>query len=381
MERLLALPKAPELSPEAINAIYRVSSGCRNPERMLAVLDRWTPTERGAGGAYRLLLEDAAKAAPERTLAWLKAHVRTSYSPSQKRQVLVGFQILAENAATGISPDDVRHFFEWGFSNPAASDEMKRVFANTAGLIAKIDTALAQEILERIFRTRKRDLTAAAINSLRTVDSADFLVAALDLTLRLTADEKSYATLGRFLYAVADGTLEAKAALLRRLAAPDARRLIKAVNDPAVVSRILALLKSVAKADVATVLELAEICPLLDDENAGTLSAVLDNASQYVADPTLLRTILARLLALATFPHHRVRNSLLRALPRLDRLLPHREVADAVLAAFLSGGPHEEKALENLVRAAKRLESWTPDDTETLVRSSLPPRVKSLLLS
>jgi hypothetical protein len=381
MERLLALPTEPELSPEAINAIYWVTSGSRNPERMLAVLDRWTPTERGAGGAYRLLLQSAAKAGPGRTLAWLKAHMEASQSPSRKRQVLVGLQILAENAATSISPDDVRQFFKWGFLSPDATDEMKRVFANTAGLIAKIDAGLAQEILEKIFRSRNRDLTIAAINSLRTVDSADFLVAALDLTLRRTADEKSYATLGHFLYAVADGAPEAKAAVLRRLAAPDARRLIEAVNDPVAVSRILALLKSVAKTDVTMVLKLADICPLLDAGNAGTLSAVLENASQYVAEHTMLRTILHRLLALANFPHHRVCNSLLRALPRLDKLLPHREVADAVLAAILSEGPRKEKALGNLARAAKRLESWTPDDTETVVRSNLPPRVKSILLS
>lgn len=69
------------------------------------------------------------------------------------------------------------------------------------------------------------------------------------------------------------------------------------------------------------------------------------------------------------------------ALPRLDRLLPHREVAEEVLGAILSRGHYQAKALENLVRAAKRLGSWTQGDTETVVRSSVPPRVKSVLLS
>ena len=71
----------------------------------------------------------------------------------------------------------------------------------------------------------------------------------------------------------------------------------------------------------------------------------------------------------------------LRALPRLDRLLPHREVAKAVLGAILSKGPRKEKALENLARAAKRLESWTSDDTEAVLRSNLQPRAKAVLLS
>jgi hypothetical protein len=280
-----------------------------------------------------------------------------------------------------IAPEDVLQFFNWGFLSPDATDEMKRVFANTAGLISKINPALAQEILEQIFRIRKRDLTIAAINSLRTVTSAEFLVSALDLTFRLTLDEKNCTTLGHFLYVLADSALEARVAVLRRLACADARRVIKAVDDPVVISRILGLLKSVAKTDVTTILELAEICPLLDDGNAATLSAVLENASQYVAEPTVLRTILSRLLALANSPHHRVCNSLLRALPRLDRLLPHREVAKAVLGAILSKGPRKEKALENLARAAKRLESWTSDDTEAVLRSNLQPRAKAVLLS
>src|SRR5208337_3474244 len=101
------------------------------------------------------------------------------------------------------------------------------------------------------------------------------------------------------LHAVAEGTVGAKTAVLRRLAAPDARRFIKAVDDPVVVSRILGLLKSAAKADVATILELADVCPLLDEGNSATLSAVLENASQYVVDISMLRTILNRLLALA----------------------------------------------------------------------------------
>jgi hypothetical protein len=381
MERLLALPTGPELSAEAINAIYWVASGSRSPERMLAVLDRWVPTERGSGGPYRVILESAAKAGPERAMAWLKAHVDASQSTWRKRQILVGFQILAENATTSISPEDVRQFFKWGFLSPAANDETKRVFASTTGLVVRIDPPLALEILGKVLRSRNHDVTTAAVNSLRNVESADFLVAALDLILSLSAHGKGAAYLGLFLQAVAEGTVEVRTAVVRRLAAPDARRFIKAVDDPAVVSRILRLLKSAAKADVATILDLADVCPLLDEENSATFSAVLENASQYVVDISMLRVILSRLLALAKSPHRRVRNSLLRALPRLDGLLPHREVAEAVLGAILSRGPCRAKALENLVRAAKRLGSWTQDDTEIVVRSSVPPRVKSVLLS
>ncbi|MGO8732125.1 MAG: hypothetical protein ACLQVM_04960, partial [Terriglobia bacterium] len=90
-----------------------------------------------------------------------RGFVKLSQSPARKRQILVGFQILAENAATSIAPEDVLQFFNWGFLSPEATDEMKRVFANTAGLISKINPALAQEILEQILGSRRRDLTMA----------------------------------------------------------------------------------------------------------------------------------------------------------------------------------------------------------------------------
>jgi hypothetical protein len=64
---------------------------------------------------------------------------------------------------------------------------------------------------------------------------------------------------------------------------------------------MLVLLNTVAKTDAIIVLELAEVCPLLDAENPATLSAVLENARQYEADSTLLRMILNRLLGLGNF--------------------------------------------------------------------------------
>jgi hypothetical protein len=40
-----------------------------------------------------------------------------------------------------------------------------------------------------------------------------------------------------------------------------------------------------------------------------------------------------------------------------------------------------EKSLEQLVRAAKAMESWTQADEEAVHRSELPHRVKAALLS
>jgi hypothetical protein len=68
-------------------------------------------------------------------------------------------------------------------------------------------------------------------------------------------------------------------------------------------------------------------------------------------------------------PSFRVGNSLRKALPRLDQILPHREVADTVLKTILTSSTWPEKSLEQLVRAAKAMDSWTQADEEALHHS------------
>jgi DNA-binding winged helix-turn-helix (wHTH) protein len=381
LDYLLALPADMSLTEEAINVIYAVASGSRDSGQMLAVLDRWNPTERGAGSAIRVLIGSAAKADPERTLAWLKARIPTAQTAGRRRQILVGFQMLAENAIAGLSVDDVRLFLQFGLLSADATDEMKRVFASAAGWVTEIDTDLAQEIFRLIFRSHKRESINAAIGSLRSVGSPVFLAFVFDLVCAFTARQKGYITFGHFLEVVSGRNLEVRTALVWRLATPECRAIMKRLDTPVVVSHLLGLFKSTVKADVALVLDLAATCPLLDEGNAATLSAVLENASHQTGDPVLARKILDRLLDLALIPSDRIRNSLHRALPVLDRLLLHREATVAVLDKILTYREWNEKALEHLVRAAKKMDSWARSDTETLLHEELPHSVKAVLLN
>jgi hypothetical protein len=165
------------------------------------------------------------------------------------------------------------------------------------------------------------------------------------------------------------------------LGARDAKTLLSGIDDPVVASRLLGLLKSTARADVEAVFELCQVCPILDDGNAATLAAVLQNVSWHIQDPPRLRGILDRLLELAAYPQDRIRNSLVRALRSFDKRLPFRQVPQAILKTILTRDRWDEKALANLVRAAKHVESWTREDSETLLRSNLPQKVKAILLS
>jgi len=381
LDRLLSLPLERALSPDSINAIYWIASGSRNPEGVFSVLDRWPPNERGAGTAYRALLENAAGVDRSRTLAWVKERMSHTRTGGQRRQVLVGFQILAEHATAALTPADVRLFFEWGFAHPSATDEMRRVFASSTAKIAEVDEQLAENILRRIFQSRKQDHINAAVNSLRSTKSTEFVLYVLNETLSLVRSSRRYAILGHFLAVVADGDESLRTAVVKRLGALDAKTLLSGIDDPVVASRLLGLLKSTARADVEAAFDLCQTCPILDDGNAATLAAVLQNVSWHIQDPPRLRGILDRLLELAAYPQDRIRNSLVRALRVLDKRLPFGQVPQAILNTILTRDKWDEKALANLVRAAKHVESWTRDDTEALLRSNLPQRAKAILLS
>lgn len=380
VDHLLSLPLKVVQGKETVNAIYTIASGSKDAGRIFAVLERWDPSERGAGNPYRALLASAAKADPRRALSWLRARISGTESSAQRRQLLVGFLAVAETAAKSIAPADARRFWEIGAINKGATDETRRVAATTAGWIGDIDDALAREMFRQIFASKNRHIINAAIGSLRYAGSPELVLSVFELTQIYAAQQKGQASFGHFLEVVADRALDLRVALLRRLAAPDMFAFLKTLHAPVVISHVLTLLKSTAQADVGLVLELAAVCPLIDDSNRAQLSAILDNASRQTGDADLARRILSQLLDLAVIPSDRIRSSLRRALPHLETILPHREVAETVLANILGSGEWPEKAQEQLARAAKDLAGWTQQDSEEVLRSQLPPRVRSILL-
>ena len=381
MESLLALPSNKKVSDEGINAIYSVASGSRDPNQMLDVLDRWEPTERGAGSAFRILMESVAKVDPSRTLEWLKARTPAATTADRLRQILVGFQVVAQYGTSAVTAEDVRLFYQLGFLSKNATDEIKRVFAGAAGWAAEVDAALGREIYRRIFKSRNKSFINAAIGSLRSVGSPELAAEICQLTREFAARQQGQATFGHFLEVMSGRNFEVRSALLQALAVPESRDFIKHLNAPVVVSHLLTLLKSTVKADVALVLDLASLCPRLDEGNDAALSAVLENACRQTDDLDLSRKILRWLLELASVASYRVRNSLRRALPRLDEVLPHREVADTALKTILASQHWSEKAQEHLVRAASKVNSWSREDTETVLRSDLSHVVKAVLLN
>lgn len=381
IDRLLGLPHQTDPPEETLSAIATVISGSRDASKVLAVLERWDLTERGSGNAFRLLMVTAANVDPDRTLDWLKRRMLLVQDDFHRRQVLVGFQVVVENAAKSVSKDDANLFWKFGFQSPAATDEMKRVIAATAGWIAEIDEGLGRESFRRIFKKRDKGPINAAIGSLRYAGSPGLIVYVFGLTRSFSANQEGHATLGQFFEVICERSPEVRDAVMRELDAPQSRAIIQQLDSPVVVGRVLALLKSTVKADVALTLELAALCPLIDDGNFASLSAVLENASHQTYSEDVARRIMARLLELGHNPSFRVGNSLRKALPRLDRILPHREVADAVLAMILASKDWPEKSLEQLVRAARAMESWTQADDEAIHRSELSHRVKAALLN
>ncbi|MBS1803675.1 MAG: hypothetical protein JST28_09925 [Acidobacteria bacterium] len=380
LDQFLALNPDEPLRREVVNGFYFVASGVHDPERMLAVLNRWPPTESGSGDAYRELIAGVADVDPIAVLSWLRSRKSDTEGTVGRRLILVGFQILAERAAEKLIREDFMEFFDWGFGNRSATDEERRVSACAVGYASEVDVELAQSYGDRIFATHRRDFINALLNSSRTVSSADFICYLLEKVREFSDWKLTSDTLGYFLQLVAWRSFEIRARLLAILVEPKFLSLIRRIDSPEVVSNLLTFLKSTVKADPMRVLRIIEECPILDSGNAATLAVVLENASRETDDPSVCREIFRRLLELSANPSDRLRNALLRAFPRIEALLPHREVVTAVVDTLISAKDWDEKAVEQLARSARKLRSLTREDRETLVRADLPPRAKVLLL-
>jgi hypothetical protein len=229
MDRLLLLPRDKENGPEIVNIVSTVASGSQDAEKVLAVIERWDPTERGVGSAYRLLMDTAATADPKRTLAWLRSRIPIAKTNARRRQILVGFQVVAENAPVSISLEDANLFWQFGYVRGHATDEMKRVIASAAGWITQIDESLAREMFLRVFEDRRRESINAAIGSLRTMGSPQFVEFVYGLVLKFTNHQESHATLGHFLEVISQRDFDVRAALVLKIAAPESRALLRLI--------------------------------------------------------------------------------------------------------------------------------------------------------
>jgi hypothetical protein len=182
MDRLISLPQESEPPEETLSVIATVASGSPDAAKVLAVLERWDLTERGSGAAFRLLMVNAAKADPSRTLDWLKRRMPLAKDDFHRRQILVGFQVVAENAVQIVSKEDAHLFWEFGFLSPTSTDEMKRVIAAAAGWMAEIDEAMGRDVFRCIFKTKNRGSINAAIGSLRSTGSPELVIFVFGLT-------------------------------------------------------------------------------------------------------------------------------------------------------------------------------------------------------
>jgi DNA-binding winged helix-turn-helix (wHTH) protein len=366
---------------DSVKAIYRVASGSHDTRSLRAVIDRWVLPDRGAGNPYREVLQKIAQADPEGAKEWLIRRLAAAGSESHKRQTFVGFQVLAESVPTALTGADVRTLFEFAFADRTLGHEVKRVFSGMFGSIAAVNVHLADQIADQIFASGDRDYINALLNSLSRSHAPDLILSMLERVLQRVQKKRDPAALGIFLTALRDSDIEVRRRILKRLATPDGKISVRTLNNATAVSAVLRLVKSSAEPDPVAALDLALACPLLDKGNTAMLSAALENISLYTAREDDLRAILTRILDISEFYQWRIRNSLHRTMERLDRKLPHRTAVLAVVKKISTHHPWDERALEDLVRAAKNMPSWTLNDSQRLLQQRLPPTIQAILAS
>lgn len=347
--------------------------------RILAVLNHWPIPERGAGNAFRGVFQQLVKADPNAARDWLLRRKTSAQSAAEVRIVMVGAQLLSEESPLVMSEDDVRGFVEFGSRHAYASSETERIVCSLVGRCFQAAPGYCEREVIRIFNSGNRDWITATIKALGGNAWTSLPLLVLRLILSRKPGRNRDLFLGLLLETTAGLPLLAKVELLTEMGQHTAT-VLPTIEDEGAQLNVLTLAKSTAQHDPNTALCVAKALQIHTPAAFGNLSAVYENITLVSSDPGLYRQTLEELLRVSGHRHRYIRNSLNRALPRIEEVLGPRTAVDAIKTTVKRQVDWDEGALEDLVRAAVAVPSWTILDSEELLARGLPGKVSAILI-
>jgi hypothetical protein len=366
---------------EATKFLFLALRTTRAPDgsRISTVLNRWDIPDRGAGNAFRGVFGQLVKADANAAREWLLRRKGSVQSAAELRIIMVGAQLLSEESPLVMSEDDVRGFVELGSLHPEASSETQRIACSVVGRCFPVAPGYCEQEIVRIFGSRNRDWISATIKALGGNVWTSLPLLVLRLILNHKPGRNRDLFLGLFLETISGLPFLAKAELLREMGG-HAATVLPTIEDEGAQLGVLTLAKSTAQHDPKTALSIAKALQSRTPAAFGNLLAVYENITLVSADPGLYRETLEELMKASRHRHRYIRNSLNRALPRIEEVLGPRTAVDAIKATVVGQAEWDEGALEDLVRAAKDIPSWTLADSEELRALGLPAKVSAILL-
>jgi len=230
------------------------------------------------------------------------------------------------------------------------------------------------------FASGNREWISATINALATKTWTGLPIVVLRLILRLKEGRGRELFIGSFFDATNGLPLLAKVDLLAELSKWTST-VLPAIKDESSQLSVLILAKSTAKYDPSTALKVAKSLRCKSPATLGNLLAVYENITFVSSDPLVYRQTLDGLIKISLHRHRHIRNSLRRALPRIEEVLGPRTAVDAIKEAVKTNRDWGDKALGDLLEAAILIPSWTQADSEELLALNLSHNVSAILLN
>jgi hypothetical protein len=377
IDGVLRIPPRGDESDEYVDSLFKVVSRFENVDasKIFVFLERWTWTH-GSGTALRETFERLAAAAPAESKAWLMRRVKTR-NPLAQRAHFVFLSLLAEKNVEIFSPQDLASIYEAALES---TNEVRRLFASLAGRIAVVDERLADKVITSAFGGNEDQQNRAVIMSLEHCAKShpQFV---LDQTARVfTPALASH----RLRY------LQAFFRVLKSLAPVRGEQLLatldeqfnvevaEAINDGEVLTEFLRVLKISAYSNPPLAYRIASRCQIVSAGVAKDLAALYSNISDHSDDPALLSNLLEGFSNIAVLDgvHNNIfRNALGRALPKIDRKLGGRHVAEMITKVYLR--IKDERILVDLLEAADRVRSFTTQDRVEMLKRIDPAFVQA----
>lgn len=375
MRAILALDKKRFSAIDSVCALFTVVGSLSNigSDQMIEFLFRWPWPKSGIGTPLAQIIKQLATTDAQRTKDLLLRKLRQREPHNAK--TIRALTLLIQEKAGIFDSAELQEIYETSFASRAS----RKVIAAATGAIATVDRQLAEAMFNRIFVDEGKDCQIGAINSLKysLASDSDFAFQFGPQIIQTSLRQHIPGLLDNYLVTLKSTPRRHSGPLLSHLNAWFTDAIIQQQNEK-IVGELLLVLKFGADADPGLSFRISQRIPITSKGIAGGLAALYDNVSEHSDDEVLLNAVLQAVTKVCIYDQDRIKNALIRTLPRLGQKIGSKPVIEMVMSVYKT--IKSDEALKALFTAALQIPGWGPqEDKALLADKNLPAAVRSVL--
>lgn len=361
-------------------SLFDVASniGTSQPEELLGFISACPWPENTAGKAWRKIAGRLADVSPQSLKSWLLSRIETDRRLS--RMTAVGVSQLLRGQPGIFTDNEFLHIFDLVLKSDT---HCQRGFAECCGAIASERPALASRVVTEFTRPRYREVWASLAYSIRDCldKNLDWVISNLPLLLDAAVSRADHGSFAKMLEALRTWPEDQRNSLARLMEDSFTAEVLMVFPQEKCQIEFLVLVKLVGRYAPDRAFQLLKRSSLTTPGCAGAAAMAAANIVAHTSDEKILSEVLELMFDVVPHGHQRTAsNALLRAFRIIDDRLGGRRVISRFFAMY--PGLQDAAALNILIRAVRKLPSWTSADSAQLLADTqrITGKIRSYVL-